>query len=302
MWRSLIKNFERYLRLERNLAKNTVINYLKDLDRFSSWCEQRGLPPRSVKEETIRKYLRDLASHSAKSQARHISSLRSFFQFLLYEEIISIDPTEMIESPKLPRYLPDTLSELEVLEIIQAVDRSTPTGERDKAILETLYGCGVRVSELVEIKLSDLFFDQQVIRVIGKGNKERVIPINPTAMRSISIYRDEIRVHQDIQRGFEDHLFLNNRGKKLTRVMIFHIVKKLAEKAGIRKKISPHTFRHSFATHLIRRGADIRVVQELLGHESILTTEIYTHLSANDLRDTILHFHPRVREDRPDQN
>ena len=248
---------------------------LKDLEQFVKWVAELGMTP--------------------SSQARIISGLRSFYKYCLLEQITTTDPTVLLEAPKLKRALPDVLSFEEIENIIAEIDLSKPEGGRNKAILETLYSCGLRVTELVNLKLSCLYLDVGFVRVIGKGDKERLVPIGSDAIKYIKIYRDDIRVHIAIKKGQEDILFLNRRGSKLSRVMIFLILKELAKKAGITKNISPHTFRHSFATHLVEGGADLRAVQEMLGHESITTTEIYTHLDREFLRNTLQQFHPAFK-------
>jgi integrase/recombinase XerD len=260
------------------------------------WAEEQSIQPLALQPELIREYLGVLLQEglNARSQARFISALRSFYKFLLLEELLTVDPTELIDSPQIGRALPDVLSEDDINAIIKAIDLSKPQGERNRAMLEMLYGCGLRVSELVNVQLSNLRFIDGYIIVTGKGNKQRIVPINRAAIKFVTLYREQVRIHQTPVRGSEDILFLNRRGKKLTRVMVFTIIKNLAVKAGITKHVSPHTFRHSFATHMVNRGANLRVVQEMLGHESITTTEIYTHLNETKLRDTITKFHPRA--------
>lgn len=291
-WSEALDEFKTYLKLERNLSTNTQEAYIRDLRKLEKLSESDPILISRYEVETfLYQYAKD--QYAAKSQARLISSLKSFFGFLQLENWREDNPAELLESPKLGLRLPDTLSEIEINLLIDIIDRSTPEGQRNVAILETLYGCGLRVSELVDLKLSDLFFQENFIRVIGKGNKQRLIPISDYTIKYIEIYTDQIRPHFPIQKGFEDFLFLNRRGKKLTRVMIYTIIKKLAEQAGIQKNISPHTFRHSFATHLLKNGADLRSIQLMLGHESITTTEIYMHLDDQSLRDAVLRFHPR---------
>lgn len=284
------------MRLERGMSPNTISSYQRDLKKLRLYIEEDIPNPLKVNLKNLQAFIGNLAQEgiSAKSQARIISALRTFYKYLLFEDLITVDPTEMLESPKVGRKLPDFLSSEEVEKIIDAVDMSKDEGHRNRAIMETLYGCGLRVSELVNLRISDLFFKQDIIRVTGKGDKERLVPINSLAQKHIDIYRNEVRVHQKPTRGHEDFVFLNRRGKQLTRAMIFHIVKTLTIAAGIKKSVSPHTFRHSFATHLVEGGADLRAVQEMLGHESITTTEIYTHLDQSYLRDTLLQFHPRA--------
>lgn len=295
-WKGALVEFKNYLRLERGLAENSVKGYLRDLQKVAGYFEEEELLPLKLDLRRLEKCLKDLMEEglSARSQARMISSLKAFYKYLILEDYLQENPAELLEGPKLDQKLPEYLEEEEIAAMIDGIDRSKPEGMRNVAIFETLYACGLRVSELVGLRLSDLFFKEELIRVIGKGNKERLVPINPLARKMIDIYRNEVRVHMPIQKGSEDILFLNRRGKALSRAMIFHLVKTSALKAGIRKKISPHTFRHSFATHLVKHGADLRAVQEMLGHESITTTEIYTHLSQQQLRETILKFHPRA--------
>ncbi len=286
------------MHLERGMSPNTIAAYKRDLKKLRENLEEDKPNPLKVELNDLQGLISTLAEEGigAKSQARFISALRTFYKYLLFEDLITIDPTEMLESPKVGRKLPDFLSLKEVEKIIDAVDMSKDEGHRNRAIMETLYGCGLRVSELTNLRISDLFFKESIIRVTGKGDKERLVPINKLAQKHIDIYREEVRVHQAVSRGHEDFVFLNRRGKQLTRAMIFHIVKTLTASAGIRKSVSPHTFRHSFATHLVEGGADLRAVQEMLGHESITTTEIYTHLDQTYLRETLLQFHPRARE------
>ena len=295
-WDIAIRDFTNYMKLERAMSPNTIAAYKRDLKKLRQNLEEEKPDPLKVQLKELQDFISTLAKDgiSAKSQARIISALRTFYKYLLFEDLITIDPTEMLESPKVGRKLPDFLSKEEVFSIIEAVDMSKDEGHRNRAIMETLYGCGLRVSELTNLRISDLFFKQDIIRVTGKGDKERLVPINSLAQKHITIYREEVRVHQTVARGHEDFVFLNRRGKQLTRAMIFHIVKTLTVSAGIKKSVSPHTFRHSFATHLVEGGADLRAVQEMLGHESITTTEIYTHLDQSYLRQTLLEFHPRA--------
>jgi len=294
-----IRSYTTYLKLEKSLSANSIEAYENDIIKLYSFANMQTLK-KSVQEfqlsdlQNFIKWLAELGM-SARSQARIISGIKSFYRFLLLEKIIESDPTELLELPKLGKKLPETLDYKEIERIIEEIDRSTPQGERNKAIIETLYSCGLRVSELVELRISHLYFNDSFIRVIGKGDKERLVPIGDEAIKQIDLYLDQVRIHLNIQRGFEDYVFLNRRGKKLTRNMVFLIVKDLAERAGIHKNISPHTFRHSFATHLVEGGADLRAVQEMLGHESIITTEIYTHLDRNYLKAEILEHHPRYR-------
>jgi integrase/recombinase XerD len=296
MWEIHKKGFKAYLQLEKSLSENSVEAYVHDLEKLTQFLVQNGLE-KNPKEIELRdlenfvKWINELGM-TASSQARIISGLRSFYKFCLQEQISLTDPTALLEAPKLAKHLPDTLSFGEIEKILSAIDMSLPEGVRNKAIIETLYSCGLRVSELVNLKLSCLYFNEGYVRITGKGDKERLVPIGDSAIKYIEIYLQNIRVHLSIKTGNEDVVFLNKRGTKLSRVMIFMIIKDLAKKAAITKKISPHTFRHSFATHLVEGGADLRAVQEMLGHESITTTEIYTHLDREYLRDTLQQFHP----------
>ncbi len=296
----LKKGFKIYLQLERNMSENTVRAYLYDLDLLTGFLEEEmnNKPMEQIVLADLKEFITYInqTELGAYSQARIISGIKAFFRYMLIEQIIDSDPSELLESPKLGRKLPDILSPEEVEMIIDAVDLSQPEGERNKAILETLYGCGLRVSELINLKISDLHFREGIIKVTGKGNKQRLVPIGGAAKKQILIYKDQVRVHMPIEKHSEDILFLNRRGKKMTRQMVFIIIKNLAEKIGLKKTISPHTFRHSFATHLVQNGADLRAVQELLGHVSITTTEIYTHLNREDLRKSIMRFHPRNKD------
>lgn len=291
-WQEAISEYTSYLKLEKSLSANTLENYLRDLQKLQEFTES---PPLSIKREEVENFLYAYAKKgfAPRSQARLISSLKSFFNYIQWEDWRKDNPAELLETPRLGRKLPDTLSVEEIDELIAQIDLGSSEGERNRAIIETLYGCGLRVSELTNLKISDFFFEENFIRVWGKGNKQRLIPISNYTVKFIQIYKNEIRVHQPVQKGFEDILFLNRHGKSLTRVMIFTLIKQLAEKAGIRKSVSPHTFRHSFATHLLKNGADLRSIQMMLGHESITTTEIYTHLDDESLRKTIIKFHPR---------
>jgi len=295
-WTGSIKSFTAYLKLERGMSQNTVVSYQNDLKNLGRWADEKELKPLKLSAENIREYLTFLheTGISERSQARALSTLRALYKFFLLEEWIEVDPTELIESPKLGRHLPDVLSEADIDKLIGEIDLTSTEGERNRAMLEVLYGCGLRVTELVDLQISNLRFNEGYLIVTGKGNKQRIVPINGAAMKFVGIYKEQIRNHQNIKKGHEDVLFLNRRGAKLTRVMIFTIVKNLTEKAGIKKKVSPHTFRHSFASHMVNRGASLRVVQEMLGHESITTTEIYTHLNDTKLRETINKFHPRA--------
>ena len=296
MWESYKKGFRAYLQLERSLASNSVEAYLRDIELLTSYLlsnkilkEPSALTLKDL--ESFIKWISELGLSPA-SQSRIISGIRSFYKYCSIEQISKQDPTVLLELPKKKRSLPDTLSFEEIESMIQAIDLSKPEGGRNKAILETMYSCGLRVSEVVNLRISQLYLDVGFIRVIGKGDKERLVPIGKSAAKYITIYKDSIRVHVEPKKGFEDILFLNQRGTGLSRVMIFYIIRDLAVKAGIRKTVSPHTFRHSFATHLIEGGADLRAVQEMLGHASITTTEIYTHLDRAFLRKTLEQFHP----------
>ena len=295
-WQSYIKEYQNYLRLERGLSKNTIENYTFDIEKLVLFLHQHEIQvsPISITEETVQQFIYEISSKvNARSQSRIISGLKSFFNYLVFEDYRKDTPLELIEVPKTGRKLPDTLATEEIDALISAIDLSTPEGERNRAMLETLYGCGLRVSELVGLKISDLFFEEGFIKIHGKGNKERFVPIGELAEKYITIYKETIRVHMPIQKGFEDTLFLNRRGRQLTRAMIFTIINNLADLIELNKKISPHTFRHSFATHLLENGADLRSIQLMLGHESITTTEIYVHLDRKHLTQIMNTFHPR---------
>jgi integrase/recombinase XerD len=295
-WKQAIKKFKQYLLLERGLSKNTQLSYALDLQKLEQWCQPHSLLPLQLSRSDLNQFIQELASLgiSARSQARMLSTIKAFYRYCLLEDLLDENPAALLETPKLAKKLPVFLSIEEVDQLLAQIDMSKAEGHRNKAMLEVLYSCGLRVSELTGLKINDLFFNEGLIRVSGKGNKERLVPINDGAIKLIRIYREEIRVHMDIAKGHEVYLFLNRRGKQLTRAMIFTIVKRLAEKAQLGKNISPHTFRHSFATHLVDGGADLRAVQEMLGHESITTTEIYTHLDQQYLREAIIDFHPRA--------
>ncbi|MFN8276428.1 MAG: site-specific tyrosine recombinase XerD [Chitinophagales bacterium] len=299
MWASFINGFTSYLQLEKSLAANSIEAYQRDVKKLEQFLEISGRKPApsEIKQKDLEQFLQWIATigMDRQSQARIIAGLRAFFRYLLLEDVITENPAELLQGPKLSRKLPDTLSVPEINQLIAAIDVSTSEGMRNKVMLETLYSCGLRVSELVNLKISQLFFEEGFVSVVGKGDKERLVPIGEAAIHLIQLYYNSIRVMQPVAKGEEDILFLNNRGKRLSRVMVFLIIKKYAQLAGIRKTISPHTFRHSFATHLIEGGADLRAVQEMLGHASITTTEIYTHLDRDFLRSTILQFHPRVK-------
>lgn len=296
MWEVYKKGFKAYLQLEKSLSENSVLAYVRDIDKFTQFLSlhQQEISPSKVELTLLEDFLHWIneLGMTPSSQSRIISGLRSFYTYCLLEQISTNDPTALLETPKLPKKLPDVLSFEEIEKIIKAIDVSTPEGTRNRAIVETLYSCGLRVSELVNLKLSCFYPDAGFIRVTGKGDKERLVPIGSSAIKYINIYRTNIRIHFPVITGYEDVVFLNRRGKKLSRVMIFLIIKALAKKAKITKIISPHTFRHSFATHLVEGGADLRAVQEMLGHESITTTEIYTHLDREYLRDTLQQYHP----------
>ena len=294
-WESSIKGFKSYLQIERSLSDNSVKAYILDVKKFANYAIPLKLNEFKIQRENISDFLVELKDDeiAARSQARIISGIKAFYKYLIIEDYIKHDPTELIESPKVGFKLPDTLSLIEIDKLISAVDLSNKQGERNRAILETLYSCGLRVSELTNLKLSNIYFNEGYLKVIGKGDKERLAPIGGRALKYLTTYINEVRNHQTIKKGQEDFVFLNNRGAGLTRVMIFLIIQKLAAEIGLKKKISPHTFRHSFATHLIEGGADLRAVQEMLGHESITTTEIYTHLDKDYLRSNIIQFHPR---------
>ena len=299
MWDAYKKGFRAYLQLEKSLSDNSVEAYLRDIDKFTQYLQDVSSlkNPGNISLDDLQHFVKWVAElgMTASSQARIISGIKSFYKYCLLEKISETDPTTLLEAPKLKRALPDILSFEEIETILSQIDMSKPEGGRNKAILETMYSCGLRVSEVVNLKISQLYLDVGFIRVIGKGDKERLVPVGRSAVKYITIYKDKIRVHATPQQGNEDTLFLNKRGSKLSRVMIFLIIKGLTEKAGIKKTVSPHTFRHSFATHLVEGGADLRAVQEMLGHESITTTEIYTHLDREFLRKTLEQYHPAFK-------
>lgn len=295
-WSQAIKDYQNYLHIERGLSQNSIANYLLDVKKLVKWIElnEIEISPERITEKTIQGFIYQIAKEvNPRSQGRIISGLRGFFNYLIFEEYRKTNPLELIESPKIGRKLPDTLSESEIDAIIQQIDLSSPQGERNRALLETLYGCGLRVSEATDLKISDLFFDEGFIKVRGKGDKERFVPIADNTIKYITIYLKEVRIHQNIKEEAKDTVFLNRRGNGLTRAMVFTIIKTLTEKAGIRKTVSPHTFRHSFATHLLENGADLRAIQQMLGHTSITTTEIYTHIDKSHLTKVMEQFHPR---------
>jgi len=291
-----LQDYKHYLKIERGLSENTIQNYQRDVSKLQRYLSavQSDDSPTSLKKEILSQFVYELGKTvSPRSQARIISGLTSFFSYLVFENYRSDNPMELIESPKLGRKLPDTLSVEEINTLIKAIDLSKPEGERNRAMLETLYGCGLRVSELINLRISDLFLEEDFIKVTGKGDKQRFVPISPLNKKYIGIYRHQVRVHQKIRKGFEDILFLNRRGKGLSRAMIFTIIRQLGEKIGLKKIISPHTFRHSFATHLLENGADLRAIQQMLGHESITTTEIYMHVDRTHLARVMEQYHPR---------
>jgi len=295
-WKNALTDYKHYLKLERGLSENSIESYTLDVVKLIRFLEDNNIntTPLSISSNTIKEFIYQVAKVvNERSQARLISGLKSFFNYLVFEDYRIDNPLELIESPRIGRKLPDTLSIEDIDKLSEAVDLSKPEGERNRAIIETLYGCGLRVSELTSLKLSDLFFEEGFIKVIGKGDKERFVPIGLLTQKYITIYRKEVRIHLNIQPSFEDTLFLNRRGKQLTRAMIFTIVKRLAEKISLHKNISPHTFRHSFATHLLENGADLSAIQLMLGHESITTTEIYMHVDRTHLAKVIEQFHPR---------
>ena len=300
MWEAYKKGYKAYLRLEKSLSDHSVEAYLHDVTKLTQYLQvtnnEKNPAALTLKDlQAFVKWIGELGM-GATTQARIISGIRSFYKYLLTEQLVTIDPSTLLEAPKTRRKLPDTLSFEEIEQLIGAIDLSSPEGTRNKAILETMYSCGLRVSELVGLKISCLYLDIGFIRVIGKGDKERLVPIGSDAIKCIKIYKDTVRSHQNVSEKNQDILFLNRRGNALSRVMIFYIIKSLALTAGITKVISPHTFRHSFATHLVEGGADLRAVQEMLGHESITTTEIYTHLNRDFLRDTLQQFHPAFKK------
>jgi integrase/recombinase XerD len=296
-WHSSIKGFKGYLRLEKSLSENSIEAYLHDITNLQHFFEVKKITvnPEHVAFQQLQEFLAFIIELGIgpRSQARMISGIRAFYKYLLMEDVIKQSPADLLELPRLPQKLPEVLSIEEIDMLINAIDLSTPEGQRNKAMLETLYCCGIRVTELVTLRISDIIFEEEFIRVIGKGNKQRLVPLGKSAEKYLKIYLGEVRPHVPIQKGMEDIVFLNRRGKGMTREMVFIIIQKLKMKAGLNKHISPHTFRHSFATHLVEGGADIRAVQEMLGHSSITTTEIYTHIDREYLRDAILRFHPR---------
>ncbi|WP_018612994.1 site-specific tyrosine recombinase XerD [Segetibacter koreensis] len=299
MWESYKKGFKAYLQLEKSLSDNSVEAYMRDVEKLTTFliATEQKKSPADVEMKNLQQFIKWVSElgMTASSQARTISGLKGFYKYCLIENIVTVDPTSLLEAPKLKRSLPDVLSFDEIEKIIGQIDQSKPEGGRNKAILETMYSCGLRVTEVVNLQISCLYLDVGFIRVTGKGNKERLVPIGADAVKYIKLYKDNIRVHVPLKKGCEDILFVNKRGGQLSRIMIFYIIKDLAKKASITKNISPHTFRHSFATHLVEGGADLRAVQEMLGHESITTTEIYTHLDRDFLRSTLQQFHPAFK-------
>ena len=294
-WNRYIKDFVSYMKIEKGLAENSIFAYQKDIEKLFQYATSIQKNAESISYDDLKNFIATLydLGLSARSQARIISGVKQFYGFLLLDNVIQDDPSELLEQPKIGLKLPEVLTIEEIDALIAAVDLTKMEGHRNRAILETLYSCGMRVSELINLRFSDLYFDEGFVRVIGKGNKERLVPVSPQVQKEIQIYNDHIRRHQEIKKGDENIVFLNRRGAQLTRVMIFTIIKQLAEAIDLKKNISPHTFRHSFATHLIEGGANLRAIQEMLGHESITTTEIYTHLDQRFLRDAILSYHPR---------
>ena len=294
-WKESILDYSHYLKIERGLSSHTIQNYIRDVKKLISFIDKKKITctPIEINEDLIQQFIYEIAKEiSPRSQARIISGLRSYFDYLIFENYRASNPTDLIETPKIGVKLPDTLSEQEINSLISAIDLSKAEGERNRAMLETMYSCGLRVSELIHLKISDLFFDEGFIKIVGKGNKERFVPIHYSAQNYIVLYMNEIRSHLSIKKGFQDTLFLNRRGKSLSRQMIFMILKALAIKINLNKKISPHTFRHSFATHLLKNGADLRAIQQMLGHESITTTEVYVHLDTSYLKKIVEKYHP----------
>ncbi len=297
LWNSYIKGFQSFLKLERSLSENSIEAYVHDVAKLVQFLEftKNELQPNEIDLHILQSFLKWIneLGVNPRTQSRIISGIKAFYKYLLMEDIIKNNPTELIESPKIGRKLPDVLSVDEINKLIDAIDLSKPEGQRNKALLETVYSSGLRVSELINLRISNIFEDVGFVKIIGKGDKERLVPIGSIALKQIKLYKETCRVHIDVKKGCEDFVFLNRNGNKLSRVMIFIIIKDLAAKIGLKKKISPHTFRHSFATHLIEGGADLRAVQEMLGHESITTTEIYTHLNREFIRQNIIDYHPR---------
>jgi integrase/recombinase XerD len=298
-WSSWKKGFEAHLKLERSLSGNSVAAYMADVDKLAKFIygKEKPLPPNKLGRGDLLEFVQQIHATGVgeRTQARIISGIKAFYKFLLIEDAISTNPAETLEAPRIGRKLPEVLSVEEVERLINAIDMSLPAGQRNRAMVETLYGSGLRVSELINIKVSDVYFREEFIRVTGKGNKQRIVPIGREALKQTDLYISSSRSHVQAARGFEDHLFLNRLGRSISRVMVFLIIKQLCQAAGINKRVSPHTLRHSFATHLVEGGADLRAVQDMLGHESITTTEIYTHLSREYLRENLMSFHPRAK-------
>jgi len=295
-WKNTLLDYQHYLKIERGLSQNSISSYSNDVKKLIRYLEENELnySPVSITEDQLQQFVYNTAKKvNVRTQARQISGLRNFFEYLIFEDYRQENPTDLLESPKIGRKLPDTLSEQDIDRIIDQIDLSKPEGERNRAMLETLYSCGLRVSELTNLKISDLFFEEGFIRVIGKGNKQRFVPINLNTIKIIDSYKKESRSKIAAKKNFEDIVFLNRRGSQLSRNMVFIILKKLVSEAGIEKNVSPHTFRHSFATHLLENGADLRAIQQMLGHESITTTEIYMHLDKSFLKSVVEKFHPR---------
>lgn len=296
-WSDALKDFALYLKIERGMSEHTVNNYSLDVQKLIQYLKKHemSLSPLQITSEDIQNFIYEMAKEiNPRTQSRLISGLRSFYDYLIFEKYCTSNPLERIETPKIGRKLPDTLSVKDIDRIVTSIDLSSPQGERNRAIIELLYSCGLRVSELTSLKISDLFFDEGFIKVTGKGNKQRFVPIGGLTQNYINLYKDYVRLQMKIESPFNDTLFLNRRGKQLSRAMIFTIVKNAAAKSGLQKKVSPHTFRHSFATHLLENGADLRAIQMMLGHESITTTEIYMHVDKSHLKDVMLKFHPRT--------
>jgi len=297
MWEAYLKGFKAYLQLERSMSDNTVDAYIHDTELLGVFMQEQyaGIKMQDIERKHLQEFIVRINEFefTEGTQARVLSGIKSFFKYLLLEEVIKKNPTELLDSPKLKRTLPTVLSIEEIEELFSAIDHSKPEGQRNRAMLETMYSCGLRVSELTALKISNLHLEVGFVRVIGKGNKERLTPIGGEAVKQIKLYKDHVRVHMPVKAGSEDILFLNKRGSQLSRVMVFLVLKELAKKIGLKKNIHPHTLRHSFATHLVERGADLRAVQEMLGHKSITTTEIYTHLDRGYLRQTLEKYHPR---------
>jgi len=294
-WQSAVKGFTAYLKLEKGLSENSIEAYTRDVDKLEQYAVAQNLKPEAVTLSDLRQFINwvNELGMLASSQARVLSGVKSFYKYLLIEDMIKSDPAELLEAPKKQRKLPVVLSYADIEKLLAAIDLSKPEGPRNKAIIEVLYSCGLRVSELTELKLSNLYLDIEFIKVFGKGSKERLVPIGGEAIKALALWIEQVRVHTPIKKGEEDLVFLNRRGSRLSRVYVFMLIKQLANLAGIKKTISPHTLRHSFATHLVEGGADLRAVQEMLGHESITTTEIYTHLDREYLKEVITSFHPR---------